>query len=135
MYYALACAGGDPYACRAGEVARRDGLLSEITNDRLAKSIVDNLSEEMCREDKVETLLDKMERIRADLAKSHSDLLQGATPRNPRQLDRQQISDFHNNVFDKHGAGRVFGGDTWDRWLGWTGDTFYDWCPSPSCRR
>jgi len=43
-YYAKACAGGDRYACRAGEVATNTGdgirgVLSEVTNRKLALSI------------------------------------------------------------------------------------------------
>ena len=27
----------------------------------------------------------------------------------------------------------VFGGNTWDKYMGWSGGMIYDWCPQPSC--
>jgi RHS repeat-associated protein len=136
-YYDLACAGGDPYACRAGEVARKEGYLARKSNQRVKGSILKNLPDDMCIEDKWDELADRLERIRIELAHAHNKALQGATPLDPRQLNRQDISDFHNDVFTRNGAGNVFGGDLWDRMsamsFGLLRD-WYEWCPSPSCR-
>ena len=141
IYYKTACAGGDPYACRAFEVASGTGatlrnyFLSLMTNVNLAKSIKKNSSESgSCNAD----IEPKMEAIRVGLARAHANLLtrRGATQANPVMLSRRDISEFHARVFSQNGAGNVFGGDTFDRYFRWFGHSFgYDWCPSPSCSR
>ncbi len=136
LYYQAACAGGDPYACRAREVALNQGLLSGITNTRLANSIVENSKEKTCEAVELD-MRRKMENIRVGLAREHVKAIRnlGGTPLNPVMLDRKTIADFHLFVFLENGAGGVFGGSTWDKYMGWSGGVIYDWCPSPSCHQ
>jgi RHS repeat-associated protein len=138
-YYALACAGGDPYACRAGEVASNTGdglrgVLSDITNRKLDLSIVMN-QPAVCPSDwRAEDLMRKKEAIRRGLMEARVAGLRGASPSNPRQVDRRDISTFHHRVFGNNGAGAdAFGGDLWDAMHGafFTG---YEWCASPACK-
>ncbi|WP_267102024.1 RHS repeat-associated core domain-containing protein [Xanthomonas sacchari] len=138
-YYALACAGGDPYACRAGEVAANAGdgirgILSNITNRKLDASIVKN-QPAVCPDDwRAEDLLRKKEGIRRGLMAARVAQLVGADSSNPRQVSRSSISDFHHDVFEANGASKeAFGGDLWDSIYGsfYTG---YDWCKGPACR-
>lgn len=134
VYYQAACAGGDPYACRAREVAMNQGFLSGVTNTRLANSILGNTKEKTCPAAEAD-MQKKMEAIRVALAKAHANALNsaGASPQNPVMLSRQTIANFHSSVFAANGAGSVFGGATWDKYMGWSGGVVYDWCPSPSC--
>ncbi|HLM52257.1 MAG TPA: RHS repeat-associated core domain-containing protein [Pseudoxanthomonas sp.] len=138
LYYQAACTGGDPYACRAGEVAANRGFLSGVTNTRLANSLLKNTKEKTC-EAANEDMLRKMEAIRIALARAHAGALNaaGATLQNPAMLDRVgDITRFHRDVFAQHRADpSIFGGSTWDSYMGWSGGAIYDWCPSPSCRQ
>ncbi|WNH46089.1 RHS repeat-associated core domain-containing protein [Xanthomonas hawaiiensis] len=138
-YYALACAGGDPYACRAGEVAANAGdgirgILSNITNRKLDASIVEN-QPAVCPDDwRAEDLLRKKEGIRRGLMAARVAQLVGADSSNPRQVSRSSISDFHHDVFEANGASKeAFGGDLWDSIYG-SFFTGYDWCKGPACR-
>lgn len=133
-YYQAACAGGDAYACRAREVSMNQGFLSGVTNTRLANSILENSKEKTCAAAQAD-MKKKMEAVRVALAKAHANALNsaGATPQNPVMLSRQTIADFHSAAFTTNGAGDVFGGATWDKYMGWSGGMIYDWCPSPSC--
>jgi hypothetical protein len=133
----MACRGGDPYACRAGEVAANKGFLSGLTNTRLAYSISANQPVgQSCAASQADTER-RMERVRRGLALAHAIALQseGAKPARPVMLKRQAIVDFHNATFRVNGGGDVFGGATLDRWAGWANGFGYDWCPSPSCAR
>lgn len=138
-YYGLACAGGDPYACRAGEVASNTGdglrgILSDITNRKLNISIANNQPAYCPSEFRIEDLSRKKEAIRRGLMEARVAGLDGATSSNPRQVERREISNFHHNVFERNGAGAdAFGGDLWDAMYGalFTG---YDWCASPACK-
>ncbi len=141
-YYALACAGGDPYACRAREVADNNGpgmrgLMSNITNARLKYSIEEKLPENC--PDKDGEVEKKLKTIRIALAKAHVGALlsHGATPKNPVMLDRVgDIGAFHTKIFLDNGAGDIFGGATWDsisKWTLGTARSIYEWCPAPSC--
>lgn len=136
LYYQAACSGGDPYACRAGQVAGNEGILSGITNTRLANSIADNLPDGMTCQATDEEIQKRMEAIRVALARAHANALNsaGASAQNPVMLDRwADIGRFHDDVFSRYGAGPVFGGRTYDSLFG-RGGFGYDWCPSPSCR-
>ena len=106
LYYQAACSGGDPYACRAGEVAANRGLLSGITNARLANSLLKNTKQNTC-EAANEDMLRKMEAIRIALARAHAGALNaaGATSQNPAMLNRVgDITRFHRDVFSQYGA-------------------------------
>lgn len=135
LYYQAACEGGDPYACRARQVALNQGSMSGVTNTRLSNSLFENTNEKTCDAAKVDTEK-RMEAIRVALARAHAGALKGATLSNPKMLDRVgDITQFHRNVFSQYGADPdVFGGATWDYYMGWSGGVFYDWCPSPSCQ-
>jgi len=146
QYYNLACAGGDPYACNAGEVAANAAdygwrnTMMNATNEKLRKSALRDLDDAcMTEEERWDEVMDRMERIRQDLAKAHLDTLDilGASPTNPANMSRQAVSDFHRDVFSRHGASSgEFGGDFVDRLGGqWFRNYVYDWCPSPSCSR
>lgn len=50
-------------------------------------------------------------------------------------MSRQDIADYHTRVFLENGGGDVFGGATWDKYMGWSGGLIYDWCPPPSCMK
>ncbi len=110
------------------------GFLSGVTNTRLANSILENSKEKTCAAAQAD-MKKKMEAVRVALAKAHANALNsaGATPQNPVMLSRQTIADFHSAAFTTNGAGDVFGGATWDKYMGWSGGMIYDWCPSPSC--
>lgn len=140
LYYQSACAGGDPYACRAGQVAQNadltglEGFLTKQTNRNLANSLQWNRGAMQC--DQIESYIDtQMEEIRKGLALARMHSLDGATPSHPISLPRQVISDFHHKVFRSNGADpNVFGGDKWDAIHG-AFFTNYNWCPSPACWR
>ncbi|WP_295575122.1 RHS repeat-associated core domain-containing protein [uncultured Stenotrophomonas sp.] len=134
VYFQTACAGGDSYACRAREVALNQGFLSGVTNTRLASSIMGMTKQKSCPDAEAD-MQKKMEAIRVGLAKAHASTLNsaGASSNAPVMLSRQAIANFHYSVFAENGAGKVFGGSTWDKYMGWSGGIFYDWCPSPSC--
>nr|WP_242108182.1 RHS repeat-associated core domain-containing protein [Luteimonas aquatica] len=138
LYYQAACSGGDKYACRAGEVAANQGFMSGVTNTRLANSLLENTSEKSCPA-AYDDMYKKMDAIRVALARAHAAALNnaGATPLNPVMLDRvRDIGQFHRDVFTRYGADpNVFGGATWDKYMGWSGDAIYNWCPFPSCPR
>jgi RHS repeat-associated protein len=132
-YYQTACSNRDRYACRAGEVAANKGFLAGITNTRLSNSILSNSKEKTCSAAMAD-MEKRMDAIRVALARAHASALSGATPSNPKMLDRvNDIGAFHNRVFEKYGAGPVFGGATYDALFG-RGGFGYDWCPSPSCK-
>lgn len=136
LYYQAACSGGDPYACRAREVASNQGFLSGITNTRLSNSISGNLPTGMGCAASQQEVGRRMENIRMGLARAHASALNGenASPANPVKLDRwHHVGRFHDQVFSEQGAGPVFGGKTYDSMFG-RGGFGYDWCPSPSCR-
>lgn len=136
LYYQAACSGGDLYACRAGQVAANQGLLSGVTNTRLADSIANNLAAGTSCPQAQDEIKKRMEAIRVALARAHANALNsaGATPQNPVQLDRwSDIGRFHDTIFSQYGAGAVFGGRTYDSLFG-RGGFGYDWCPYPSCR-
>ncbi len=143
-YYATACGNGDPYACRAGEVAADAdvpgirGPLTHITNFKLRASLHKNLPAMPC--DLANQIVDqKMDDIRRGLAQARVAQLAGASEEDPLMVTKSAISDFHHQVFAQNGADPdVFGGDLWDSMHGETisgllGDR-YDWCSSPSCR-
>ena len=138
LYYDLACAGGDPYACRAGEVASDTGegfrgMLSEVTNRKLEISIATHQSTICPIEARVEDLAAKMDAIRRGLMHARVAQLFDATEKSPRQVDRREIAQFHHSVFSDNGAGPdAFGGDLWD--LIRVGRPFYDWCEAPACK-
>ena len=138
-YYDLACAAGDPYACRAGEVASNTGdglrgILSEVTNRKLNMSIANNQPAYCPGDFRVEDLLRKKEAIRRGLMEARVAGLDGASQSNPRQVDRRDIATFHHRVFEDNGAdASEFGGDLWDSIHG-SFFTGYDWCASPACR-
>jgi RHS repeat-associated protein len=136
-YYDMACRGGDPYACRAAEVAANKGFLSGLTNTRLAYSMAANQPAGLGCAASQADIAGKMEDVRRELALAHATALQnaGALPGQPVMLKRQNIVDFHKTVFIANGGGDVFGGKTWDRLAGWANGFGYDWCPSPSCAR
>ncbi|MCZ8319903.1 MAG: RHS repeat-associated core domain-containing protein, partial [Silanimonas sp.] len=139
LYYQAACSGGDAYACRAREVSMgRPGLtsLTGVTNARLGASMFERIDGEMSCDDERRTVEQQMERVRRELAMAHADALinSGASPESPAKLTREQIGDFHRDVFSRNGASPdVFGGSTYDKWGGAVGRWYYDWCPSPSC--
>ena len=133
-YYATACAGGDPYACEGGNVANNVGMLSGITNYRLASLISDHLPlGQTCAADSA-IIAQKMEAIREALVAARVGQLAGATPDNPMMVSGQSIADFHNAVFQKIGGGStsswgipVFGGDLPGS------NALVNWCTSPAC--
>jgi len=128
-YYATACANGDPYACEAGNVANNTGMLSGVTNYRLAWSISNRLPPgQTCAADAA--AIDRnMEAIREALAAARVAQLDaaGATPDNPVMVSGASISAFHNATFQANGAGPVFGGDIP------FSNTFVGWCTAPAC--
>jgi hypothetical protein len=138
-YYATACANGDPYACEGGNVANNRGVLSGITNYRLANSIANHLPPgKTCAADNA--IIDQnMEKIREALVAARAAQLDaaGATPDNPVMVTGQSISDFHNQVFSANGAGPVFGGDIPGAnallQLSNLGSGGYGWCSAPAC--
>ncbi|WP_266169712.1 RHS repeat-associated core domain-containing protein [Dyella subtropica] len=142
-YYRAACAGHDPYACRAGEVAANAnvpgirGPLTHITNYKLERSIREHLPPMPC--DLSQALVDEaMDGIRQDLAIARVDSLRRATEDNPLMVKKGLISRFHHRVFARHGASEdVFGGDTWDKIHGAAISEFfgdrYEWCDAPAC--
>jgi len=139
-YYATACAGGDKYACRAGEVATNtgDGLrgaLSSLTNFDLLFSIRSR-QPPMCPPESRQSIASRMmQNIRLGLMQARVDQLEGASPSSPKQVDRKDISDFHHAVFEANGADpRIFGGDLWDK-SHLAPITGYDWCEFPSCKK
>lgn len=76
-----------------------------------------------------------MDAIRLGLMEARVNQLGAARPSSPLPVSRQDIADFHHDVFEQNGAGAdAFGGDKWDRFLGGAGLQIYDWCPSPACR-
>jgi len=138
-YYATACAGGDPYACEGGNVANNVGMLSGVTNYRLASSISSRLPPgKTCAADQA-LISQNMEAIREALVAARAAQLDaaGATPDNPVMVTAQSISDFHNQVFQANGAGPVFGGDIPGAnallMLSNMGNGGYGWCSSPAC--
>ena len=123
LYYQAACAGGDSYACSAGNVAANNGWQSNFTNHLLENGLKKNCaSKEQCEKD--------MENIRKDLAKAHAEALNGATPNSPRVLTSGQISDFHHAVYSNYygGSSLIFGGDIPGA------QAFFNWCSGPSCQ-
>ncbi|WP_177229299.1 RHS repeat protein [Dyella sp. OK004] len=144
-YYRAACAGGDPYACRAGEVAANAnvpgirGPLTHITNYKLERSIRSHLPPMPCNLS--QAIVDEaMDGIRQDLAKERVAGLVEASENHPLMVDKGDISRFHHRVFARHGASEdVFGGDTWDKWRGAAISEFfgdrYEWCDAPACKQ
>ena len=122
LYYQAACCGGGNYACRAREVAINEGLLSGITNTRLGSSVLNNVKGKDCPAANAE-MNEKMERIRRGLPLAHIAVLDaaGGSPANPVMLSRQDIADYRTRVLLENGGGDVFGGATWDKYMGWTG--------------
>lgn len=139
-YYAKACAGGDPYACRAGEVATDTGnglrgMLSEVTNRKLALSIAMHQPPYCPPQFLKDDLRRKMQNIRNDLMKARINQLSSGTPDSPIQVNKQDISAFHHAVFEQDGAGAdAFGGDLWDA-THLQSVTNYNWCEFPACKR
>lgn len=139
-YYAKACAAGDKYACRAGEVATDTGngirgMLSEVTNRKLAFSIFTHQPLGCPTEFRLDDVKRKMMAIRPALMQARIDQLSSATPGNPLQVDRREIAAFHHAVFIKNGAGAdAFGGDLWD-WSHLQLLTGYNWCEWPACKK
>jgi len=138
-YYATACAGHDPYACRAGEVSTNtgDGLrgaLSGLTNFKLAMTIIGKQPPECPAEIRQGVTSQMMQQIRVGLMKARVEQLTGAGPTSPRQVDRKSIADFHHKIFEQNGAdANAFGGDAWDK-SHLSGVTGYDWCEAPACK-
>ena len=139
-YYATACAGGDPYACRAGEVSTDTGdglrgILSHVTNFDLKASILSR-QPPMCPPEFREAVASQMmQNVRVGLMRARFQQLKGATPSSPRQVDRADIANFHHAVFEKNGADpKIFGGDLWDQ-SHLAPVTGYDWCESPACKK
>lgn len=135
-YYATASAGGDGYAREAGNVASNIGILSGITNYRLASLISDHLPVgNTCATDRA--IIDQeMEAIRKALAATRVAQLDaaGASPDNPVMVSAQSIADFHNAIFQKYAGGStsswglpVFGGDLP------LSNPLVHWCTSPAC--
>lgn len=139
-YYATACANGDPYACAGGDVANNRGILSGVTNYRLASSISNRLPPgKTCAAD--QAIIDQnMEKIREALAAARVAQLDAAdaSPDNPVMVSGQSISDFHNQIFQANGGGPVFGGDVpGANQIMWLHDQVFGgpggWCVSPAC--
>ncbi len=135
-YYATACAGGDPYACEGSNVANNIGVLSGITNYRLASLISDHLPPgKTCAADRAITDK-KMEAIREALVAARAAQLDAAnaSPTNPVTVSGQSIADFHNDIFRAIGGGSVsswgipvFGGDLPGS------NALVNWCTAPAC--
>jgi RHS repeat-associated protein len=134
-YYAASSAGGDTYASEASNVANDIGILSHITNHRLASLIASHLAHGDCIPDQA-TINQKMEAIRKALAAARAAQLDaaGASPSNPVMVSAQSISDFHNNVFQAIAGGSVsswgipiFGGDLPGS------NSLANWCTGPAC--
>lgn len=133
-YYAAASAGGDSYAREASNVANNIGVLSGITNYRLASLISDHLPlGKTCAADSA-TIAKKMEEIREALVAACVAQLAGATPDHPMMVSAQSIADFHHAVFQQIGGGStsswgipVFGGDLPGS------NALVHWCTSPAC--
>lgn len=138
-YYAAACAGGDPYACRGHEVATNTGeglrgALSFLTNKKLAASILQNQPIGCPMSVRTDMLNSNMESIRKGLVLARVDQLATATIQNPIMVTRQSISNFHQSVFTRNGASaNAFGGDLWDI-IKPVSTFFYDWCGAPACQ-
>jgi len=139
-YYELACKGGDPYACRAYEVATNSGeglrgLLSYVTNWKLALGMAKRIPTGCPDYAMKETIFQNMQRVRIGLAKARHAQLIGASPDDPRIVDRQTIADFHGEVFSENGATpNDFGGLLWDMGKDFGAHLIYDWCENPACR-
>lgn len=139
-YYSLACKGGDPYACRAYEVATNTGeglrgLLSSVTNWKLSLGMAKRIPTGCPDYAMKEIIIQNMQKVRVDLAKRRFAQLAGFGPDNPVIVTRESISRFHQEVFELNGASaHDFGGDLWDmgRYFGTL--VIYDWCESPACR-
>lgn len=135
-YYATACAGGDSYACEGSKVANNIGILSGVTNYRLAMLISDHLpSGESCAVGR-KIVARKMEAIRKALVAARANQLDlaHASPINPVRVSGQSIADFHNEIFRAIAGGSVsswgipvFGGDIP------LSNAAADWCVEPAC--
>ena len=135
-YYATACAGGDTYACAGSKVANNVGLLSGITNYRLAMLISDHIPPgQTCASTRAITN-EKMEAIRRALVAARAAQLDAgnASAVNPVVVSGKSIADFHNDIFRSIAGGSVsslgvpvFGGDLP------LSNAAVGWCQAPAC--
>lgn len=107
-YYALACTGGDTYACVARDIAADRGFFARLANMRLETFVF--------RSDVVSNRAQTapvMERFRLGLATAYvrylDKLVEAA--KGPAWPARDGIEEFHNEVFKEHGVkGKAFAG-------------------------
>ena len=120
--YALSCKNGDGYTCSALRVVNEAGALETLTNMRLETSLINNGVVRSRYE-----AIPIMDAIKVDLGRAYVDYLDslGASPSNPQWPARAGIANFHDQVFQNYGAGKVFGGRISDSLIprGW-----FDWC-------
>jgi RHS repeat-associated protein len=126
LYYGLACAGGDDYACYARRIAANDNISGDMANRWLDRAI-DNLA------DRNNQCIDRenlKEVIRKGLARRYANYL----PRDPsrrRWPTKRAVAQIHWDEFGQHGLppstfGGTPGGKDWPYVPSW----IENWCPN-----
>lgn len=115
-----------------------EGFLDQATNILLKQAIVKSEAPFIVPDKTVATIHVEniMEHIRVGLVRARVDYLDArkATNEYPVQMAREDVTDFHRNVFEENGVpGSAFGGGIFDSLFGSGGRSVYDWCPAPSC--
>lgn len=89
-YYKLACAGGDTYACSAGEIAAGNSAIAKYTTSRLQAYAIEDRGSALSP--------NELDSIRLSLATGYANSL-GSSPLSAVQPDGMQIARIHWNVF------------------------------------
>ena len=128
LYYGLACAGGDAYACYARHIAANDNTSGLRANWWLDLAI-GNL------EDENNQCIDR-ERLKDNIRKGLAERYANYLPRDPnrrRWPTRQGVSQLHWDEFGKHGLppstfGGTPGGEKW--YVPYVPSLIENWCPN-----
>ncbi|GEM_PF-5306068 len=105
-YYALACSGGDSYACFAGHVAADDNIWGALATDRLIQAIND-LGEKNKQCEDTNAILDK---VRKDLAQAYANYLPNSE-QSAQWPTAMGVAQLHWGVFGQFGLPpSTFGG-------------------------
>lgn len=109
-YYNMACAGGDSYACFAGNVANNQGILGHAATAKVISALVKKeMQTKSCiDEDRV------LEEIRKALARDYANYLPQSRSA-ARYPSASAVADFHQDVFESLGLPpTTFGGTPFD---------------------
>jgi RHS repeat-associated protein len=109
-YYNMACAGGDSYACFAGNVANNQGILGHVATAKVLSALAkkEMRTKSCIDEDRV------LEEIRKALARDYANYLPQSRS-SARYPSASGVADFHQDVFESLGLPpTTFGGTPFD---------------------